>query len=87
MPTIGLELKICRIIARKRAADVAHEAGIKPWQLSCIENGRVLPTPDVEAKLKKIVAWKPAVALFLAEMVADTSEIHATPNQPGHHVT
>jgi hypothetical protein len=84
MPTIGLELKISRIIAHMRAKDVARDAGIKPWKLSCIENGQVLPTPDLEATLKRIVGWKPAIALLLAQLLAPSTDTGALPDGEPH---
>jgi hypothetical protein len=70
MHTRGLELQISRpdIVSRKRAKDVARDADI-----SRIENGHILPIPEVEARLKRIVHWSPAVRAYLAEALAEAS--------------
>jgi len=88
MTTIGLELKICRIISGRLVKQVAREAGISRPQLSHIENGHILPIPEVEDRLKRIVGWTPAVHDFLQDMLAQdydatraASTAHATASE------
>lgn len=80
MPTIGLELKVSRIIADKLMKQVAREAAISRPHLSRIENGHILPIPEVEARLKRIVGWTPAVHDFLQQVLAEDNETAITAN-------
>jgi len=82
MTTIGLELKISRpdIVSRKLSTDVAREAGISRPHVSRIEKGRIPPIPEVEAALKRIVHWTPAVHDFLQQVLAEESKTGAPAN-------
>jgi transcriptional regulator with XRE-family HTH domain len=80
MLTIGLELKISRpdIVSRKLVKDVAREADISRPHLSRIENGHILPIPEVEVRLKRIVDWRPAVRDYLQQVLARPCAVQGT---------
>ncbi len=51
----GIEIKICRIRSGLKQYQVAAFLGITQAELSLIETGRRLPSPDLEEKFRRII--------------------------------
>jgi len=49
------KFKLARLLTGKKQVDVSRETSIHPATLSLIENGRLIPTPKMVERLKKVL--------------------------------
>jgi len=58
----GKELATARRLSGKSQSEVAAEVGIPRSELSRLEGGYILPTPELEQRLKVAVNWDDSIA-------------------------
>lgn len=53
----GTKVRMMRTARNMSQLDLAEASGISNRDLSYIETGRMLPTPEMEATLRRILTW------------------------------
>lgn len=53
----GMKLRVMRLVRGLRQAEVEEKAGIPYTYLSRVESGAMLPTPEMEARIRKALDW------------------------------
>ena len=61
MSEIGLAMKLMRVVRGYSQGELGELVGCDQRDISKIENGIFLPTPELEAKIKKALGFQEAI--------------------------
>lgn len=75
----ALRLKVLRAARGMSQASLAEISEISNFDLSKIETGKMLPSPDWEARIRAALGWTPAVDSALDALAAALAETEAEP--------